>query len=102
MVSVQPWLSWSSLYRPGWPQTNGYPPASTSRVLGLRIYTTTASLYFLFLFIIVEYMISEYHACVDANSVHLHLFVLTSVVVRIEAGALPKFVNHHSITELYL
>jgi hypothetical protein len=39
--SVQLWLSWNSLCRPGW-STTQKSPASTSRVLGLKACTTTA------------------------------------------------------------
>ena len=42
--SVQLWLSWNSLSRPGWPHTHRDPPASASWVLGLKAYITTVQL----------------------------------------------------------
>ena len=33
-----------SSYRPGWPQTHRDPPASASRILGLKVCATTARL----------------------------------------------------------
>lgn len=37
-LSMQPWLFWSSLYRPAWPLTHRDPPAS--QVLGLKVCIT--------------------------------------------------------------
>ena len=43
------WLTWDSLYRPGWPQTHSGPPNSDSWMLGLNVYTTKSSLIFIFI-----------------------------------------------------
>lgn len=40
-LSVYPWLSWNTLWRPGWPQIHWDLPASTSQVLRLKIANTT-------------------------------------------------------------
>ncbi|XP_050006399.1 XK-related protein 8 isoform X2 [Alexandromys fortis] len=40
---VSLWLSWNSLCRPDWPLTHRDPPASASRVLGLKVCTATTT-----------------------------------------------------------
>lgn len=42
VLTVYPWLVWSSLYRPGWPRI--HLPVSTSGVLYLKAWATTSSL----------------------------------------------------------
>jgi hypothetical protein len=40
-IPIWSWLSWNLLYRPGWPQTHKYPPASAFQVLVLKVWTMT-------------------------------------------------------------
>lgn len=47
--SIHPWLVWNSLCKPGWPPTHRDMPAFASRVLGLKVCTTTLSLYFIYM-----------------------------------------------------
>lgn len=44
VLTVNPWLVWSSLYRPGWPRIHKDLPVSTSGVLYLKAWATTSSL----------------------------------------------------------
>jgi hypothetical protein len=46
---VEPWLSWNSLCRAGWPQTYRDLPASPYQVLGLKANTVTSQEEVLFL-----------------------------------------------------
>lgn len=45
--NIQPWLSWNSIYRPGWPQAHRGLPAPASQMLGLKASSTILG-YFLF------------------------------------------------------
>jgi hypothetical protein len=38
-TTMELWLAWNFLCRPGLPQTHRDPPAFTSQVLGLKMYT---------------------------------------------------------------
>ena len=48
-----------TLCRPGWPQTHRDPPASTSRVLGLKVCATTAWLVLFLIVLGISYFINH-------------------------------------------
>jgi hypothetical protein len=43
-ITECPWLTWNSLYKPDWSQTEKDLPASASKVLGLEACTTMPEL----------------------------------------------------------
>ena len=69
--SIKPWLSWNSLCRSGWPQTQK-STASTSRVLGLKACATTPGLRILILkHFLCLYSSCPFHCCNKRNQKQL-------------------------------